>query len=773
MLKNMKIANKLSLIVASFVIPILILLFLLIETHQWRIDFAQKEITGDIYLRHLRQLQENIQKYHLDLVTQTRGSNSPAAIEDTLERLKKEGKTQSGTLNIDSQIEALTTQWDSLKYQTGSTKTLELVQTFAATLKGVITVVGDESNLILDPDLDTYYLMDATLLKLPKLEDLMTQTMLFSQQILSNPHALSMDEKIQIIVLLGNVESTLQEMSDGLQLAITHNTDKYDRTRLIANVMKQPLQNTRETTQEFLKIIREGVVQTSSINISYDKIQAAGLHALSAQFGLWDKAIVELDGLLNERISGLNTTKYTQLVAVALVLMLSLCFCVVIVRAITHSLLNAQHLMTELATGNLELKVEVTSTDETGKVLSVINFVLDSLKSIVTQILIATNKLIGTFNEMKNRSESMLAESEQIHSDTLLIVKEAGNLNQGVNANVQDLKNISGEISSLAAAIEELSSNLNTISNNAQDSSNNMVGVSKNIEQFSNNIQTLSASAQQMSVALSSMSDSARETNQISSEAKQDANEMVSVMNELHESSTRIGKIVKLIDNIAGQTSMLALNATIEAASAGDAGRGFAVVASEVKNLAQQTATANNEIAEQISQVQTHIRKAMENTQTVTGVISRVVEINQKVGSSIDEQHQSANEIAQSIYLLADAGKNASLNTHQAEKGLKEISRAVSEAFLASKEVSINVAEGNQELHSVTARNVASLDQLKNVNLHIANIQKSVESIHNGNQHMYDMSTQISTQVDALKNSVSIFRLNNPGKEEALIITAI
>ncbi|MBF0350015.1 MAG: hypothetical protein HQM11_03245 [SAR324 cluster bacterium] len=773
MLKNMKIANKLSLIVASFVIPILILLFLLIETHQWRIDFAQKEITGDLYLRHLRQLQENIQKYHLGLVTQTRGSNPPAAIEDTLERLKKEGKTQSEILNIDNQIQALTAQWDSLKSQTSATTTLELLQTFAATLKGVITVVGDESNLILDPDLDTYYLMDATLLKLPKLEDLMTQTMLFSQQILSNPHALSMDEKIHIIVLLGNVESTLQEMSDGLQLAITHNTDKYDRTRLIADVMRQPLQNTHETTREFLKIIQENVVQTSSINITYDKIQSAGLRALSAQFGLWDTAIVELDGLLNERISGLNSTKYTQLVAVALVLMLSLCFCVVIVRAITHSLLNAQNLMTELATGNLELKVEVTSTDETGKVLSVINFVLDSLKSIVTQILIATNKLIGTFNEMKNRSESMLAESEQIHSDTLLIVKEAGNLNQGVNANVQDLKNISGEISSLAAAIEELSSNLSTISNNAQDSSSNMAGVSKNIEQFSNNIQTLSASAQQMSVALSSMSDSARETNQISSEAKQDANEMVSVMNELHESSTRIGKIVKLIDNIAGQTSMLALNATIEAASAGDAGRGFAVVASEVKNLAQQTATANNEIAEQISQVQTHIRKAMENTQTVTGVISRVVEINQKVGSSIDEQHQSANEIAQSIYLLADAGKNASLNTHQAEKGLKEISRAVSEAFLASKEVSINVAEGNQELHSVTARNVASLDQLKNVNLHIANIQKSVESIHNGNQHMYDVSNQISTQVDALKNSVSIFRLNNPGKEESLVINSL
>lgn len=761
MLNNVKIAYKLSLIVAALALPILILLYLLVATHQWRIDFAEKEIAGNAYLRQIRLLQEHLQHYRLDLAAQYPAAQPAAAIDKVLQRLQATAQQQQAMLDMTRQVQALAGRWNAVKTETqageNASDTLQALQT---TLGKLNTLVGDESNLILDPDLDTYYLMDATLLRIPKQTELLTQALLFTQRLFSSPHPLSLDERVQIIALLGNIATTLQETGDGLELAIKHNQTKYQRERLIGETLRQPMQNSREKTQALLHTLNAEIVQAAAV--PYAELETQWRQALAAQFALWDSAVVELDELLQERIGGLNATKYLQLLAVAVVLLLAFALCVLIVRAITVPLSNAQRLMAELASGNLELHVEVTSSDETGKVLSVIAFVLASLRTIVCQILLATQKLIGTFSDLKDHSATILAESEHIQTDAAAIVDESNAINQSVNENVQELQKTAGKFTSLAAAIEQLSTNMNSIAQNSENSSRNMGAVTQNIGQFSHNIHALSASAQQMSAALSSLADNAKETNRISSEAKQDAQELLAAMNGLRDSSELIGKIVKMIGNIAGQTNMLALNATVEAASAGEAGRGFAVVAAEVKNLAQQTAAASNEIAEQIFQVQSHIQKALANTKTVGGVIARVAEINQKVGVSIEEQNHCANEIAKSICSLADAGKDASLNTQQAEQGVWEISRAVSEAFLASKEVAVNVEVGNQELRSVAKRSIASLEQLKSVNLHIASIQASIGSIHGGNQHLYDMSQEATQHVDVLKDSVSIFRLNTP-----------
>jgi methyl-accepting chemotaxis protein len=765
MLSNLKIANKLSLIVISFVIPILILLCLLIETHQWRVNFASKEIAGNMYLRQFRKLQENIQQYHLDFASPEQTMSKQTEAIDTAIKQLLDVPKQTDELSVENQLQLLNKQWEALRSQPKSSQTsLKNLDALEKELRTSVTLVGDESNLILDPDLDTYYLMDATLTQIPKQVDLLTETMLFSQQILSNPHPLSLDEKVRLISLLGNLDTTLKNISNGLQLAVKHNKSKYNRKRLIDTVLSTPLQNSLQQTQVFINLMQTEVVQASYITINYAKLKNAGQLALSAQYALWDVSSVELDGLLKERISNLNTIKYLQLIAVILVLALSFLLCMKIVHSITQPLWNAQKIMAELATGNLELKVENVSEDETGQVLTGISFLLDSLKNIVLRILDATQKLIATFKELNKRSELILSDSEQIQLNTATMVLESNAINQSVNENVQELQRISEKITSLAAATEELSTNINTISHNSENSSRNMGAVTKNIEQVSMNIHLLSASAQQMSAALSVISESANETNQISSKANQNAQELLFTMNELNQSSKRIGTIVKLISNIAGKTNMLALNATIEAATAGEAGRGFAVVASEIKNLAQQTVKANNEIEEQIFQVQRHIQKALTNTETVGSVISRVAEINQKVGMSLVEEHQCADEIAKSVCVLADASKNASFNTQQAEQGLWEISRAVSEAFMASKEVVINIDDGNRELQSVTKRSIASLEQLKNVNVHIASIQESIKSIHGGNQHLHSMSQQVATHVDALKNSVSIFHINIPAE---------
>jgi methyl-accepting chemotaxis protein len=130
----------------------------------------------------------------------------------------------------------------------------------------------------------------------------------------------------------------------------------------------------------------------------------------------------------------------------------------------------------------------------------------------------------------------------------------------------------------------------------------------------------------------------------------------------LADSSARIGDVVKLISDIAGQTNLLALNATIEAARAGEAGKGFAVVAGEVKNLANQTARATDEIGNQISAVQASTRDAVDAIAGIVRRIGEMREISTSIATAVEEQTAASLEISRNAQQAAAATKDVAGN---------------------------------------------------------------------------------------------------------------
>ena len=112
----------------------------------------------------------------------------------------------------------------------------------------------------------------------------------------------------------------------------------------------------------------------------------------------------------------------------------------------------------------------------------------------------------------------------------------------------------------------------------------------------------------------------------------------VAVIQRLDASSTEIGKVVQLIATIAKQTNLLALNATIEAARAGEAGRGFAVVASEVKDLANETATATNEIGGQVGGIRADTQNAVSAIEEMQALIEELDRCQKVISGIVAEQ---------------------------------------------------------------------------------------------------------------------------------------
>ncbi|TAN65893.1 MAG: methyl-accepting chemotaxis protein [Magnetospirillum sp.] len=173
----------------------------------------------------------------------------------------------------------------------------------------------------------------------------------------------------------------------------------------------------------------------------------------------------------------------------------------------------------------------------------------------------------------------------------------------------------------------------------------------------------------QLALAVNEIAQQVGHSTEIARKTVEDVNATAVQMQGLSGSVQSIGEIVKLINDIAAQTNLLALNATIEAARAGEAGKGFAVVAGEVKNLANQTARATDDIARQVSEIQESSRRMGASITGVVDIIRSLDEISSAIASAVQQQEAATREIASNIDEVA----------HQADavsKSVGELSKA-------------------------------------------------------------------------------------------------
>ena len=163
------------------------------------------------------------------------------------------------------------------------------------------------------------------------------------------------------------------------------------------------------------------------------------------------------------------------------------------------------------------------------------------------------------------------------------------------------------------------------------------------------NVLTVATGAEEMGAAIREISQSAQEAARVANQAVASAEATNATVGKLGESSMEIGNVIKVITSIAEQTNLLALNATIEAARAGEAGKGFAVVAGEVKELAQETAKATEDIARRVQTIQQDSTEAAGAIGDIAEVIARINDYQATIASAVEEQNATTTEISRSI----------------------------------------------------------------------------------------------------------------------------
>jgi methyl-accepting chemotaxis protein len=336
-------------------------------------------------------------------------------------------------------------------------------------------------------------------------------------------------------------------------------------------------------------------------------------------------------------------------------------------------------------TGDLTSRTEEKKyTGDFYEISKGINQVLDI---ITTPFHLFQDKIV----DISSGAEEVNASIEEVSAGTNVLAQNSNNLSHNTEQGEEGVRQVLRAMEDLSTAVSNIASNSDSVSrlaSTAEEKSKSGIQLAKNTE---NAMEGITRSSE----------------------------EVDTIVNDIKNQMDQIGKIVKLISDIASQTNLLALNAAIEAARAGEAGRGFAVVAAEVKSLAQESRQSAESIADMISSLQIKSQKAAAAvnssvmhvqegnaslSETLTAFISiagSIEEISKNVAnmaSVTEEQAASVEEITASVNEVASLLNSTVRQALDSSAATEEVSAAIGQIVKAIQDVSGSVETLSTEM---------------------------------------------------------------------------
>ncbi|XDD43165.1 methyl-accepting chemotaxis protein [Leptospira sp. WS60.C2] len=674
-LTNITIRSRLILLPLPIIFFLLIVITLYIQSQNKDIEFSAKERKGIEILKPV---------YFAFKVALPKFKIGNENIDDLKPMIEEANTTilKSGILPEDSkQLQ----KWNT--YLALDRFDQETARNFLEDTQELAIKIGDHSNLILDPKLESYYQMDIILFQIPTLWKHVGQ---LKELIRDEYLGENRDRKT-----FSNLSYTKSIISINAIEAICINISRsYHKTQENAPAytdrIQQNIGESNSTCKAYVEELRRTLITQTNKPDSSDELFNIIHKGTFLGSEIQNFSIVILEKLIEERLSELRFLRLINIVILVLPLSASILLIFFIFKSINQPLKSVLVKIDELSSGDADLTKQLPSfgENEIGEISGSINRFLNQLHDIILQLKKSVNQVEGVSHHLK-----------------------------------QDALNVSHHASGLASTSEESAASLEELSSSFEIMFASIANETKNISKIGNEIQNIETSISNVELELTHLSEESVKSTKLADSGNLSIQMTDKAMDEIRIATKEISGIIDLITDISDQTNLLALNASIEAARAGEAGKGFAVVAEEISKLAAKTKSSVRNVMLLITKSHSAVTSGVDNVQETVKALNEIVSQSNRIQVGI-------NRLKSEISLQSSSLTNVSNEVKELQSLAETIEFSCQEQKRTTEDmvVSVNTLSGSaQEL-------AQSSEDLNRVSINMSSVAKTISIIANSFQ---------------------------------------
>ncbi|WP_281889294.1 methyl-accepting chemotaxis protein [Paenibacillus sp. YYML68] len=669
LMNRLQYGKKFLVITLLFLSALSFMMYNAVKEIQADRQFAEKERLGVRYNEGLLKVMLQFQQHRglangylngdpsLETAMKEKASQADEAIKqmETLEaELGAQLDTTAGWL-------AVKDKWMKLRDGTASMTAAQSFEVHSGLVDDTIHLIkhaADMSNLTLDPDLDSYYLMDLTVNNLPTLMEKLGQARGKGTGIAAS-QKLTPEQKLELLIFTDSIRTNSADVNKKAGIVFKHNASIRADLHPLAT-------GTVGAADEFVKTLDTKLLNAETINIAPAELFEQGTKAIEGTSAMYVKSAEKLDLLLQQRVQRLTDKLNTVLITNIVIVLLACYMFTGFYMSVKGTISQLRRAARTMAGGDLTVDASLTTRDELREVGEAFTTMAQQMSRMLQR-----NKELA--DRVAASSTDLTAVAEQTSRTTEQIAEAMQQIAAGSELQVRSSEETANAMNEMAIGIQRIAENASTVSEASMDTTKLARNGSESVQRAVEQMQTV----------------------------RDKALLTAGTMKVLSDKSDEIGTIISAISDITAQTNLLALNASIEAARAGEHGRGFAVVAGEIRKLADQSNTSAAMIQTLVADIQASAHEAKISMDA--GV--QEAELGSQV---IMETNEAFGAIRASIEQVTEQIQEISAASEQMSAGSEQITASVDEML----QIATRTMSQTQTVYASTEEQTASVEEI-------------------------------------------------------------